>query len=51
MPDFDPLAFYRAFPPGGDNWLKRCLEALCAQYARSSAVAAEHGQKINEIKQ
>ena len=25
---FDPVEFYRSFPVGGPEWLRRCLEAM-----------------------
>ena len=36
---FDVMKFYREFPQGGGDepWLKRCLEAMCTEYAKELA--------------
>lgn len=31
--NFDPVKFYREFPSGGYDWLRRCLTAMCSTYA------------------
>lgn len=40
--ELDVMAIYRAFPPGGDDWLKRCLDHI-AQTAILRAQDREAG--------
>lgn len=40
MSAFDPVKFYREYPAGGTDWLRRCLTAMCQEYARTNVPEA-----------